>query len=193
MHQRRIFIAINVSSKLKDQLWRYHDNWLNLPVKWTNRDNYHVTLLFIGQSPDAKVGEICQLIHDVAQRHSLFNLKFNQIRYAPPQKNPPFRICLVGESNSEIISLQNDLKDVLTEHRLYFPGAGGGRKNFQAHITLGRIRKWEWRKMEPEEVPKIQEKVDITVPVTEFSVMESKLHQQGPEYIICETAKLKEE
>jgi len=192
MHQRRIFIAINISSKLKDRLWHRHNDWLNLPVRWVNQENYHITLLFIGQSPDVKVGEICQLVHDVAQRHSSFNLKFNQIRYTPPQKNPPFHICLTGESNSEIVSLQNDLKDTLSENRLYFPGAGGGRKDFQPHITLGRIQKWEWRKMEPDEVPEIQEKVDITVPVTEFSVVESKLRRQGPEYIICETAKLKE-
>ena len=192
MHQRRIFIAINISSKLKDRLWHRHNDWLNLPVRWVNQENYHITLLFIGQSPDAKVGEICQLVHDVAQRHSSFNLKFNQIGYTPPQKNPPFHICLTGESNSEIVSLQNDLKDTLSENRFYFPGAGGGRKDFQPHITLGRIQKWEWRKMEPDEVPEIQEKVDITVPVTEFSVVESKLRRQGPEYIICETAKLKE-
>ena len=193
MNQRRIFISIDISSKLKNQLWRYHDDWLNLPVRWVNRDNYHITLLFIGQSPDEKVGEICQLVHDIAPGYSPFSLKFNQIRYTPSQKNPPFYISLTGESNSEIIALQNDLKDTLTEHRLYFPGAGGGRKDFQPHITLGRIQKWEWRKMEPEEVPEIQEKVDITVPVTEFSVVESKLRRQGPEYIICETAKLKEQ
>ena len=79
--------------------------------------------------------------------------------------------------------LQKDLEDSLlgrvsfeTENRPYTP-----------HITLGRIRQWEFRAMEPEERPEIEEEINLSSEVKSIEVMESKLKPQGPDYFVLES------
>jgi len=50
------------------------------------------------------------------------------------------------------------------------------------HVTLARLREWEFRKIDPEERPEINEKINIEVPVNSIEIMESKLKRGGAEY-----------
>ena len=58
------------------------------------------------------------------------------------------------------------------------------------HVTLARLREWEFRKIDPEERPEINEKINIEVPVNSIEIMESKLKRGGSEYTICESISL---
>jgi 2'-5' RNA ligase len=59
------------------------------------------------------------------------------------------------------------------------------------HITLGRVRKWEWQKMSPECVPDIEEQLEVSFKVESFSLIESKIRRKGPDYDVIEEFKLK--
>ena len=79
--RHRIFIAINLPGDIKKELFSYSEKWLELPAKWTDKDNLHITLEFLGNLTDEEVGEVCIIVKDVAKRHISFSLNINKISY----------------------------------------------------------------------------------------------------------------
>ncbi|PIX88575.1 MAG: hypothetical protein COZ30_00470, partial [Candidatus Nealsonbacteria bacterium CG_4_10_14_3_um_filter_36_16] len=60
------------------------------------------------------------------------------------------------------------------------------------HITLGRIKQWEFRQIEPEERPEVNEEINLTFEVNSIEVMESELKRGGSEYTILESFPFRE-
>jgi len=63
--------------------------------------------------------------------------------------------------------------------------------NTTPHITLGRIKTWQFRQIEPEERPEINEDIDLTFEVKSIEIMESQLKKGGPEYTVLESVPFK--
>src|SRR3989344_4503337 len=61
------------------------------------------------------------------------------------------------------------------------------KNTFTPHITLARINEWQWRQIELEERPEVNEIIDMTFPVESIEVMESELTKQGPRYTVIES------
>ncbi len=103
-------------------------------------------------------------------------------------------IWVEGEESEELGKLQKALENSLlttealakadqtisTEARPYAP-----------HVTLGRIKEWEFRRIEPEERPEVNEEISLNFEVNSIEVMESDLKRGGPEYSILESCPLK--
>jgi len=186
--RHRIFIAINLPEEIKKKLFNYSEKYPELPCKWTNKNNLHITLEFLGTLTDEEVGEVCVIVKDVAQRHSCFSLNINQILYGPVKKIPPRMIWAEGEKSKELSSLREDLENSLTEKVRFVPE----NRTFAPHITLARISAWEWKGIEPEERPEINEKIDLIFTIESIEVMESELKREGPQYTILESHTLGE-
>lgn len=182
MKRRRIFIAINLPEEVRKKLVEYQKKWPELPIRWTKAKNIHVTLVFLGYITDEEFVEICKITKEVASRHTSFSVNLIKICYGPTDKKPPRMIWAVGERSEEFASLKDDLDKSLgiSENREFTP-----------HITLGRIRKWEWRQIEPEERPEVSEEINLSFSVDSIEVMESVLKKGGPEYTIVESHNLK--
>ncbi len=58
---------------------------------------------------------------------------------------------------------------------------------FTPHITLARIKEWEWRAIEPEEQQEVDEHIELTFTTESIDIMESELTRQGPRYTIIES------
>jgi 2'-5' RNA ligase len=186
--RRRIFIAINLPQEIKNKLISYQREWPELPVRWIMADNLHITLVFIGYVSDEELLETCKTAKEVAKRHSPFSITINRICYGPIKKMPPRMIWAVGEKSQEFASLKNDLdKSLLDSGGVRFSPE---RREFSPHITLGRIRQWEWRRIEPEERPVVDRELNLTFQVASIEVMESKLKRGGAEYAILESEEL---
>ena len=54
--RRRIFIAINLPEDIKRELAAYDQKWSDLPVRWTEKENLHITLEFLGYLTDEETG-----------------------------------------------------------------------------------------------------------------------------------------
>lgn len=187
----RIFISINLPEDIKKRLASYQDKWPELPARWTKPENIHITLIFIGYANDEELVEVCRIVKEAASRHSGFSVRINKVCYGPPKKMPPRMVWAVGERSSEFASLKEGLEKSL---------AGSGRIRFSPekreshiHITLARIRQMEWRRIEPEERPEIEEGIDLSFPVNSIEIMESKLKRGGAEYTILESVPLSSE
>lgn len=197
--RHRIFIAINFPEDVRQKLLSYQEKIDELftpyrtgvsgggPVRWTKSENLHITLVFLGYISDEELVEALEISREVAQRNNPFTINLNKICYGPPGKIPPRMIWVEGEKSEELAGLKSDLENSLTG-KINFQREG---RAFSLHITLGRMQAWEWRKIEPEERPDVNQEINLSFPVNSIEVMESELKKGGAEYIILESCPLK--
>jgi len=57
-------------------------------------------------------------------------------------------------------------------------------------MTLGRIRQWQFKRIEKEEIPSLGE-INLKFRVNSIEVMESELKRSGPDYTILKSFPLK--
>lgn len=161
----RTFIAINLPENIKNKLVECQGKWPDLPVRWTKKENMHITMEFLGYLIDEELIEICQKVKKTASEKEAFSVRLNKICYGPPGKKLPRMIWVTAERIKEF--------------------------NLSPHITLGRIKTWEFRQIEPEERPEVNEEIDLSFEVNSIEIMESRLKRGGPEYTILESCPLK--
>jgi len=161
----RIFIAINLPENIKKQLADYENNWPELPVRWTKEDDLHITLEFLGNLSDDELLRACQDTETFAKNHQPFTVTLDKITYGPPDKMPPRMIWATGPKIAEL--------------------------NLMPHITLGRIKAWAFRQIEPEERPEVAQEINLNFEVNSLEVVESQLKKSGPDYTILASCQLK--
>ncbi len=184
--RHRIFIAINLPEEVKRELAKYQEKWPELPAKWTAKDNLHITLEFLGDLTDIEIADVCKVVSEVAKEHNSFSVSLNKIVYGPPKKLPPRFVWAEGERSDDLVDLKEDLQDCLLEKISFRPESRG----FVPHITLARISEWQFRQIEPDERPEVDESIDLVFTVESIEVMESVLKRGGPAYAVLESCEL---
>lgn len=181
MNRHRIFIAINLPNNIKKNLAKYRERWSEIPAKWVKEDNIHLTLEFLGYVSDQDVLDIINITRDAVSEHSSFFINLNKVSYGPDNKIPPKMIWVSGEVSEELNSLKQGLDKALdiVETRRFTP-----------HITLARVKKWAWQRIDPDERENINEDINFNLDVNSIEVMESVLKRGGSEYTILESIKL---
>ncbi len=81
--RHRIFIAINLPQDVKKFLTGYEKKWAELPAKWVNAENLHITLVFLGDLTDEELGEVCIIAKEVVKNHHAFDITLNKVSYGP--------------------------------------------------------------------------------------------------------------
>jgi RNA 2',3'-cyclic 3'-phosphodiesterase len=179
----RIFVAVNLPEELKNKISTYELKWPELPCKWTKKDNLHITLAFLGYLTDEELVELCRITQGAALEQDPFIVSFNKITYCPNSQLPKM-VWLQGEKNKELESFQKKFFKSLD----VFPIENEKEtRHFSPHITLGRLKQWEFRALEQEERPEINEDVNFTFEAKSIEIMESDLQRRGPEYSILES------
>lgn len=185
----RIFIAINLPEDVKKQLSLYQSKWPELPCRWTKKENIHITLVFLGYVKDEELPEILEIAKEAASKNKPFSIDLKKICYGPTDKKPPRMIWAEGEKSKNLAKLQIDLENALQGEIFNFKGEA---RAFAPHITLGRLKSWEFKTLEPEERPEISEEISLSFEVNSIEIMESKLKPQGPDYFVLESLALEE-
>jgi 2'-5' RNA ligase len=185
---RRIFIAINLPENLKKELISFKEKFWELPARWVKPENLHITLAFLGYVKDEDIPKIIAIVKNVASKHSPFLIRIVKIAYGPPKVSPPRMVWAIGEKNEILWKLQENLKNTLMEMKI--PQLEEEGRGFVPHITLARIRKWEFKQMEPEERPEIDENLNFSFEVKSIEIMESHLKRGGAEYTVLESCPL---
>ena len=187
----RVFIAIDIPEGIKNRLCAVQDQYLELPARWTRPENLHITLVFLGNTSDQEVIDVCKTAGEIAKRHDPFDLTLDKICYGPPGKAPRM-VWVTGEKSAELGALQADLQNTFFETGQ--PGIieSDEERFFAPHVTLARIKQTELHQMEQEEVPAVNEEIGRTFMVESIEVMESELKKGGPKYTVLESFKLGE-
>lgn len=175
--KQRLFIAINLKKEVREELLSFQEKYQDLPARWTKPDNLHITAAFIGDVEEKSIPEIHKIIKGIKVKP--FEIILKEISYGPPGIIPPRMIWAVGESQ-HFINLSNELGEKLKL----------SNKEAIPHITLARIKEWEWRKIEPEERPEVKDFINLKIAVESIRLEKSVLKRTGPEYTVLETYKL---
>lgn len=189
--RHRVFIAINLPEEVKRELVRTMERtkvrYPEFPAKWTAKDNLHITLEFLGDLTYAEIVDVCKITGEVAKNHKVFSVNLSKILYGPPRKMPPRMVWAQGERSEELAELKRNLQEELQE-AINYKAEG---KGFTPHITLARIKEWQFRQIEPDERPEVNEDINLTFTVESIEVMGSQLKREGPEYSVLQSCELK--
>ncbi len=180
----RSFIAINLNKTVKEKLKDIKNNFRGaLPkskIKWVNKDNFHITLRFLGDINEEDISRIADTMEEFTQKYSAFTIDFHEVGIFPGIRRP--RILWIGSDYSDIF------RDFYLGFNLKLESIGFPEdKPFLPHITFGRV------KYIPEkEIKILKELIDKTSfnykeTVTHIDLMKSQLRPEGPIYTVIKS------
>ncbi|HHV72625.1 MAG TPA: RNA 2',3'-cyclic phosphodiesterase [Clostridia bacterium] len=165
----RSFIAIDLPGRIKGEIEKIQNLLKNqgLNCRWKRRDNFHLTLKFLGEITNEQAELIKKELVLPVGDFSPFTLSITGLGAFPNTKN--VRILWLGlEGELEVLnSLQSRLEKSLEE--LGFPREK--RKEFTPHITIGQDFKtpFNWNKSNLDKF-----KFNFLVQVKEIVLMRSE-------------------
>lgn len=115
--KQRIFIAIDLPLKIKQELWQIQKKIIKLPVKLVPVENLHITLVFLGNLWPEEIENLKERIARVGERFKNFKIRLTKVC---SEKN---RLIWVEAESPELVRLGKELTD---------------RKFFSPHVTLAR-------------------------------------------------------
>jgi RNA 2',3'-cyclic 3'-phosphodiesterase len=132
----RCFLAIELDEHVRRHLDRVQARLVarEPAVSWVRRENWHVTLKFLGELDDATVVKICESLHGVAV--DPMTLFAERMVYFP--RRGPVRVIAaeLGGDTSRLGELYHRVKNISESI-----GLPREMRAFSAHITLGRSRR----------------------------------------------------
>lgn len=188
---KRIFLAVNLPTNIRKDLFLFQSELKEAfdkkAVKWVNKDNLHITLLFLGFVKKEKVPFLQKKLSSF--KNKKFSVEFDKITYYPENKKSAKIIWAQGKSR-ELCELREKICKALSKD---FPiSSVCDEKEFKVHVTMGRIRRWEFEKTSLSAIPEISQEVNLSFDVNSFVLLESKLKKGGAEYKLIEEYKLDE-
>lgn len=133
----RLFIALHFPARIIEQLGMIIDDARPTAdgVKWVERRNMHLTLKFLGDTPEESAPAIIGGIEAATHDCSAFPVVIEGFGGFPNLRKP--RVLWAGISGAgPIIKLAENINTELAGI-----GIEKDRKRFSPHITLGRVKK----------------------------------------------------
>ncbi len=174
----RCFIAIEFPEELKNNIDTYIEQLkaTRADVKWVLSKNLHLTLKFLGGTPEYLLVEINKRLLSIAKLHNSFYIQIFGAGVFPNIKHP--RVVWLGiQDSEEIIKLQQDIDESIAEF-----GFEREDRPFKPHLTIGRVRSMKNRDMMIKELATLKDVDFGKIEVRYISVMKSELKPGGAEY-----------
>ncbi|HXV18915.1 MAG TPA: RNA 2',3'-cyclic phosphodiesterase [Candidatus Omnitrophota bacterium] len=133
----RLFIAVDLTEEIRRELGALIGSLkrLGADVRWSPENNLHLTLKFLGDTPETRIGEIVEALGVIASGRAPFSASFGGLGAFPDTKNP--RILWAGLVSG--LTEMNDLA-LAVETRMFRLGFAKEERPFSPHLTLGRVR-----------------------------------------------------
>lgn len=182
---RRLFFAFDLDEPCRQAVERLvHDLAKQIDphgasskgrVKWVERENFHLTICFLGSTPEQRVEAIRSLLEPPFASRA-FELRFDRIGAFPERGTP--RVIWLGDpaGAAPAETVQRELED-----RLKAVGVPPDRRPFRAHLTLGRFRE-PARKEDSRIIREFVLNPIGPLVVDHLTLYESHLSNRGPSY-----------
>lgn len=167
----RLFIAAILPENIRYQLSNYISSLRDDidGVKWEKLEKLHITLKFLGDVEDEKVGKISTLLEHLVIKYHPFKINLSAFGGFPRLKNP--RVLFVGLSeNDEFANFYRELDQGLSE-----VGFDREVRKFLPHVTIGRVKK----RISVKDSPGITK---TPFEITQVGIIKSELKPQGSVY-----------
>ncbi|MEW6162130.1 MAG: RNA 2',3'-cyclic phosphodiesterase [Nitrospirota bacterium] len=174
----RCFIAIGIPEQIKGNIGGLIETLkkYNADVKWVTYKNLHLTLKFLGKTPEELLPKIGESLSDIVLSYEPFCIKICNIGVFPNRRYP--RVIWVGVEDSEILKrLQRGIEDSMA-----LLGYEREDKEFHPHLTLGRVRSQKGMADLINELDSFERKDFGSVEVGDIKLMRSELKPTGAQY-----------
>jgi 2'-5' RNA ligase len=174
----RCFIAIEIPVPVKRAIAEVADilKKYDADVKWVPAENVHVTLKFLGNTPEQSVPEIRESLLKAVSSFQPFYIKIGGTGVFPNRKFP--RVIWIGMENGETLpKLAADI-----DISMSMLGYKKEEREFKPHLTLGRVRSRKGIISIVNELDNYKDKEFGFFTVDRIKLMRSELKPKGPEY-----------
>jgi len=174
----RCIIAIDISVQIRKELGELIGILTkhNADVKWVTADNIHLTLKFLGYTPENLLPKISESLATAISSYEPFYIRIYGTGVFPNRRNP--RVIWVGLEDSGILkTLKSDIEKSMSSL-----GYQREDKEFRPHLTLGRVRSNKGMIGIENELDNFREKDFGTLQVDRVKLMKSDLNPKGAEY-----------
>ena len=183
----RVFVALNLPSRERQRIHRavrvLREG--DLPVRWVEADNLHITLKFLGEIRPERVAEVEAAVEGVASATLPLTLALEGFGAFPTLRWP--RVIWMGaQATPELRCLKQDLEWALAEC-----GFEAETRAFHPHLTLGRANPGD-RAGAFRGLDELMAGTQLTcqVAVRTMDLMRSDLSREGAQYSVLSALKL---
>ncbi len=135
----RVFFAIDLDERARSAAAEITDQLRACPggdaVRWVREETLHVTLRFLGDIDCGRIARLAGCVREQTATLSPFRLQLGSARLFPSRHRPLAVVLDVGPAEPVA-----ELADAV-ERGVVAAGFGPESRPFNAHLTLGRIRK----------------------------------------------------
>ena len=184
---KRLFVAVKIQPDNQfEEIYRELRKKLILDkIKWVEPQNLHLTLKFLGKTPEEDFNQIHTVLQKVAAQHSVFELALQQSGIFGSRYDP--RVIWLGTNgNQELTALGEDILKSFD-----VAGFERDRGNFVPHLTLGRIKQLTNKKYFQEVIAQYHDIFFQKQSIEQFYLFESILHPSGPVYKVLKSYDLR--
>ena len=175
----RAFIAIELSSEIRQELSFVQSQLktVNADLKWVRPESIHLTLKFLGNITQEKIGEVKKILDTISQNHKPFEVSLFQIGGFPKLEHP--RVIWVGidKGCSQAESIAKDCEEALSNI-----GFEKEKRPFSAHLTLGRVRSPKGRNELVSKIKALDFKPSAVTAINKLTLFQSTLTPKGSIY-----------
>jgi RNA 2',3'-cyclic 3'-phosphodiesterase len=175
---KRIFIAIKVNAgeALISLIASLKSELVNENIRWINKDNIHITLLFLGDTEEKMIKEISSVLKDRCIGLGSFELIISGLGVFKNLHDP--HVIWTGiELSDNLIQLNSTIVNGLRNLGLNIE-----ERKFSPHLTIGRMRHLNDKAVLKTLIDKFQNKELQVLQVKEIILYESILSQKDPVY-----------
>lgn len=174
----RLFVGIFVPEQVKRPILDLQDSLARMPMdaKLVERENLHISLSFLGETPEDKVGELSESLDGVCSNYKKFTVKVSGGMLIPSENYVRVIAIDAKSSNDVLESLRKDIVKSI------------GGDSYPAHLTLARVREISDKKIVADFVRAC--KVEKYFEVGSVCLIKSVVTKRGPVYEVVHESKL---
>jgi 2'-5' RNA ligase len=177
----RSFISFDINDTLRDDCISliYKGKGLYLDqIKWVNPENLHLTFLFLGDIGFSDKDTVIDLIGNLVSQLPPLSLYNPTLKWNPPFK--PMQIWI--EYSCDDTTFDSLRKTFIYHLKQELPYLKLDNKDFKWHLTLGRVRQQETKKIDISKWVFTDEELHPTLSLSQISLYQSILQPYGPTY-----------
>jgi 2'-5' RNA ligase len=190
MKNIRTFVAIEVSPEVQARAGQLMDllRGSGAKVTWTKLHNLHLSLKFLGDTPETLLPDVCRAVSKACAGAKSFEMKFHGAGAFPSVQRPQTLWLGVSTGVRDVASLQQSIDQAL--HPLRYPKE---RRKYVPHLTLGRTRDGtaeQWQSLR--ELIESNAEFDAGISIVEEVIVFSSVldREKGPTYEVLSRTEL---
>ena len=174
----RLFIGVFVPEDVKSPITDLQDSLTKMPMdaKLVERENLHVSLSFLGETPDSQIGFISKRLDDVCAKHRRFTARIGGALLIPNDSYIRVIALDVRSSSDEMETLRKEIV------------AAVGGESHPAHLTLARVREVTNKNFVRDSLKSAS--VEKYFEVGSVHLIKSVMTRRGPSYEVVHESRL---